>query len=189
MSEAPHLRRLMQIVKTAHRVRPSDVGGILIRMNLTSPQFKRGLQRSLAATTVSMATAAGAIPAMTYDAPWLGGHPSPAQITRTQQERAALPSNIPTWNKRLSRQFEGYVDTYQQPVGRSRGAVPQSHVVVRQDASRAVMSPAEVSRRLESFGGTRSRGDDVWVVGNRWPRGTNLSTPNKPHPQLQVDIP
>jgi len=69
----------------------------------------------------------------------------------------SMPVPQPTWTAREARRFPGCGD-----MALWDGAdVPAAVVVVRRDGRRAQMSFDEAVGRVDS----RSRGDDVWVVG------------------------
>lgn len=125
-----------------------------------SPQFKQHAKTALHATTtaatVGMLTGAVAVGGMTHEAPEGGWMGSPGAITRIHAEK---PSNIPTWNRQLSRQFEGYQDMSKRP----KSHIPSSVVAVHQDASVREMPFDKAWDRNND----KNRGNDVWTVGYR----------------------
>ena len=123
---------------------------------MLSEQFKHVVSGATAAALPVMATAALAIPRMTQDA---------SEVPIVGSERVThVEPNVPHWNRNLSQQFPAYHNSANTP----KGVIPTSHVVVTQEGNVEKMSAAEVSHRLQYFGGTKRTGDDVWVVGSKW---------------------
>lgn len=121
-------------------------------MRRRPPSFASTLVRCLAAGSIVYAGALALVVPAVVD---LERTP-PARLGGTARD-VGMPVPQPTWTARDARRFPGCGD-----MALWDGAdVPAAVVVVRRDGRRAQMSFDEAVGRVHS----RSRGDDVWVVG------------------------
>jgi hypothetical protein len=118
--------------------------------------FQTGANAMLTAGLAATMVAGG----MTHEAPaggWTGEAGSSSQMEATH---AAKPANVPSWNKHLSRQFDGFRDIEHKP----EGAIASRVAVVGQDASATTMGVDRAHRLTHD----KTPANDVWVVGGRW---------------------
>jgi hypothetical protein len=70
------------------------------------------------------------------------------------------PTNSPSWDNHLSRQFEGFRDIDKKP----ETAIPSRLAVVHPDSSASSMSLDRAAR----INSDQHRANNVWVVGAKW---------------------
>lgn len=131
---------------------------------MLSPQFKQHAQRGLtmgtAAATVGMLGAGVAVSNMTHEAPELWpSDTSPITQMQVEKARDAQPVNVPSWNKQLSRQFDGYQNIEKKPADH----IPSSVVATNIEGKTKTYSFDEAWNRSQD----NNEANDLWTVGYR----------------------